>query len=164
VYPMKNDHLSASAQKVQASLTALGLDCHVVELPGSTRTAEEAAQAIGCAAGQIVKSLVLVGKKSKRTFLVLASGPNRVDLAAIGVHVGEKVKMASAERVRQQTGFAVGGVPPLGHANPLPAYIDRCLIGYAEIWAAAGTPHAVFRLTPADLVRMTNGEVIDIVG
>ena len=161
---MNADTLSASAQKVQAALTVLGLDCQVIELPGSTRTAEEAAQAIGCTVAQIVKSLVLVGKKSKRTYLVLASGPNRVDLAAVGVHTGEKVKMASADCVRQQTGFAIGGVPPVGHANPLPAYIDRCLMDHDEIWAAAGTPHAVFRLTPADLQGMTKGEVIDLAG
>lgn len=161
---MNDDSLSASAQKVQAALTALGLACQVVELPGSTRTADEAAQAIGCTVGQIVKSLVLAGKKSKRTILVLASGPNRVDLAVVGAHVGEKVKMASPDRVRQQTGFAIGGVPPLGHDHPIPAYIDRHLMGYDEIWAAAGTPHAVFRLTPVDLQRMTGGEVIDIGG
>ena len=160
---MTNDTLSASAQKVQAALNALGLDCQVIELPDSTRTAGEAAQAIGCTVGQIVKSLVLTGKKSNHIILVLASGPNRVDLAAVGAYVGEKLKMASADRVRQQTGFAIGGVPPLGHANPIPAYIDRHLMGYDEIWAAAGTPHAVFRLTPADLQRMTGGEVISIV-
>jgi Cys-tRNA(Pro) deacylase len=159
---MNNEALSASAQKVQTALAALGLDCQVVELPDSTRTADEAARAIGCNVGQIVKSLVLAGKKSKQTVLVLASGPNRVDLAAVGAYVGEKLKMASADRVREQTGFAIGGVPPLGHAHPIPAYIDSDLMGYDEIWAAAGTPHAVFRLTPADLQRMTNGEVIDI--
>jgi Cys-tRNA(Pro) deacylase len=159
---MSNDSLSASARKVQAALAALDLDCQVVELPDSTRTAEEAAQAIGCTVGQIVKSLVLAGKKSSHTYLVLASGQNRVDFKAVGTYLGEKVKMASPDHVRQQTGFAIGGVPPLGHANPITAFIDRHLMRYDTIWAAAGTPHAVFRLTPADLQRMTGGEVINI--
>ncbi|MGB9879954.1 MAG: YbaK/EbsC family protein, partial [Anaerolineae bacterium] len=130
--------------------------------PQSTRTAAEAAQAVGCAVGQIVKSLVFRGKETHKPILVLASGANRVDEKALAHWVGEPIEKADADFVREQTGFAIGGVPPIGHIQPLPTYIDQDLLLYDEIWAAAGTPHAVFRLTPADLVRMTNGMVTPV--
>lgn len=154
--------LSSSAQKVQAALQKLGMDLQVVELPGSTRTALEAAQAVGCEVGQIVKSLVFKGKRSERPVLVVASGANRVDERRVEALIGEPLGKADADFVRQHTGFVIGGVPPVGHPEKLETFIDRDLLQYPEIWAAAGTPHAVFRLTPEDLVRMTGGRVEDI--
>jgi prolyl-tRNA editing enzyme YbaK/EbsC (Cys-tRNA(Pro) deacylase) len=154
--------LSTSARKVQQALQALGLDLQVVELPGSTRTAVEAAQAVGCQVGQIVKSLVFKGKRSQRPILVVASGQNRVDERLVEALIGEPLGKADADFVRQHTGFVIGGVPPVGHTQPLETYIDEDLLQYDEIWAAAGTPHAVFRLTPDDLVKMTGGQVAAI--
>lgn len=154
--------LSPSAQKVQQALQALGMTLQVVELPDSTRTAIEAAQAVGCQVGQIVKSLIFKTKRSQRALLVIASGSNRVDEKLIEARIGEPLGKADAEFVRQQTGFAIGGVPPLGHASPLLTFIDQDLLQYERVWAAAGTPHAVFALNPADLARMTGGEIIPI--
>ena len=155
-------NLSPSAQKVQDALQALGFTLQVVELPDSTRTAVEAAQAIGCQVGQIVKSLVFKGKRSERPILVIASGSNRVNEKAIEALIGEPLGKADADFVRQRTGFVIGGVPPVGHASPLVTFIDQDLLQFSEVWAAAGTPHAVFRLNPADLPRMTGGRVIQI--
>ena len=157
-----DEALSASARKVQQALQVLGLDLQVIELPGSTRTALEAAQAVGCQVGQIVKSLVFKAKRSQRPILVVASGSNRVDERRIEALIGEPLGKADADFVRQQTGFVIGGVPPVGHTQRLETFIDEDLMQYAEIWAAAGTPHAVFRLTPADLVKMTGGQVTAI--
>lgn len=157
-----SEPLSPSAQKVQDALAKMGLFLQVVELPGSTRTAVEAAQAIGCQVGQIVKSLVFKTKRSGRPVLVAASGPNRVDERQIEALIAEPLGKADAEFVRQRTGFVIGGVPPVGHSEQLETFIDQDLMQYEEIWAAAGTPHAVFRLSPADLVKMTGGRVIDL--
>jgi prolyl-tRNA editing enzyme YbaK/EbsC (Cys-tRNA(Pro) deacylase) len=157
-----NNSLSSSAQKVQDSLHALGLSLSVVELPNSTRTAVEAAQAVGCQVGQIVKSLIFKGKRSERPILVIASGANRVDEKIIESRIGEPLGKADADFVRQKTGFVIGGVPPVGHASPLATYIDADLLLYERVWAAAGTPHAVFQLDPADLARMTGGEIIQV--
>lgn len=154
--------LSPSAKKVQHALTALGLPLEVVELPGSTRTAVEAAQAIGCQVGQIVKSLVFKSKRSQRPILVIASGINRVDEKKIEALIGEPLGKADAGFVRQHTGFVIGGVPPVGHLQPLETYIDEDLLQYEEIWAAAGTPHAVFRLQPKDLEQMSAGRVVSV--
>jgi len=154
--------LSPSAKKVQEALLASGLSLQVVELPGSTRTALEAAQAVGCQVGQIVKSLVFKSKRSLQPVLVLASGANRVDERKIETLIGEPLGKADADFVRQQTGFVIGGVPPVGHPQQLLAFIDRDLLEHAELWAAAGTPHAVFRLRPQDLVSITGGKVVDI--
>jgi prolyl-tRNA editing enzyme YbaK/EbsC (Cys-tRNA(Pro) deacylase) len=154
--------LSTSAQKVQDVLAELGMTLQVVELPSSTRTAVEAAQAVGCQVGQIVKSLVFRGAHSDRPVLVVASGANRVNETRLGDLLGEPIAKADADYVRLRTGFAIGGVPPLAHAEPLTIFIDQDLLQYAEIWAAAGTPHAVFCLTPAQLVAMTGGRVVQI--
>ena len=159
---MDQKPLSASAQKVQDALSARGMTLQVVELPGSTRTAQEAAQAIGCDVGQIVKSLVFKGKRSGKPVLVIASGSNRVDERKIEALIGEPLGKADADFVRQQTGFVIGGVPPVGHSQPLLTYVDADLLEYAEIWAAAGTPHAVFRLTPQELCELTGGEVLEL--
>ena len=154
--------LSASALKVQQALDQLGLSLQVVELPGSTRTAVEAAQAVGCQVGQIVKSLVFKSMSSGRPILVLASGPNRVDEKRIAALIGEPLGKADADFVRQHTGFVIGGVPPVGHLEKLVTFIDQDLLAFDELWAAAGTPHAVFRLKPADLLRITAGQVAEI--
>jgi prolyl-tRNA editing enzyme YbaK/EbsC (Cys-tRNA(Pro) deacylase) len=154
--------LSTSAQKVQDVLAELGMTLQVVELPSSTRTAVEAAQAVGCQVGQIVKSLVFRGAHSYRPVLIVASGANRVNEARLGAALGEPIAKADADYVRLRTGFAIGGVPPLAHAEPLSIFIDQDLLQYSEIWAAAGTPHAVFCLTPAQLVTMTGGTVTQI--
>jgi prolyl-tRNA editing enzyme YbaK/EbsC (Cys-tRNA(Pro) deacylase) len=154
--------LSASAQKVQEALTALGLPCQVVELPASTRTAQEAAQAIGCTVAQIVKSLIFRGTRTGRALLVLVSGVNRVNEKRLGEMAGEPVGKADADFVRRHAGFAIGGVPPLGHFTGIETYIDADLLQYPEIWAAAGTPRAVFRLSPQDLQKMNHGSVVSI--
>jgi len=154
--------LSASAQKVQEALTALGLPCQVVELPASTRTAQEAAQAIGCTVAQIVKSLIFRGTRTGKPFLVLASGVNRVNEKRLSEMTGEPIGKADADFVRQHTGFAIGGIPPVGHPTPIETYIDADLLQYQEIWAAAGTPRAVFRLIPQDLQKMNHGSIVSI--
>lgn len=156
------NNLSPSARKVQQALQAMGFELQVVELPDSTRTAAEAAQAVGCQVGQIVKSLVFKAKRSQRPVLVVASGANRVNEKAIEALIGEPLGRADADFVRQRTGFAIGGVPPVGHSERLETFIDEDLLQHAEIWAAAGTPNAVFRLAPGDLARMTGGRVVKI--
>lgn len=154
--------LSASARKVQQALAAHGLGTEVVELPDSTRSASEAAQAIGCGVAQIVKSLLFKTIKTGRPVLVLASGVNRVDEKKLRRIVGEKIGKADAAFVREQTGFAIGGVPPIGHNTPLTPLIDADLLQHDQLWAAAGTPHAVFALTPDDLQTITAGQVEDV--
>ncbi len=157
------ESLSASAQKVQDALTARGFGTiRVVELPGTTRTAADAAAAIGCTVAQIAKSLVFKGATSGDPVLVIASGPNRVNVERIAEHLGEPIEKADADYVRARTGFVIGGVPPVGHSEALRTFIDRDLLAHGDIWAAAGTPHAVFPLTPDDLVRMTGGDVISV--
>jgi prolyl-tRNA editing enzyme YbaK/EbsC (Cys-tRNA(Pro) deacylase) len=156
------EKLQSSAKKVQEALTALGLSCQVVELPASTRTAQEAAQAIGCTVAQIVKSLIFRGTRTGKPILVLASGVNRVNEQRLGEMAGEPIGKADADFVRKHTGFAIGGVPPVGHSTPIETYIDADLLQYQEIWAAAGTPRAVFRLIPQDLQKMNHGSIVSI--
>ncbi|HLX58986.1 MAG TPA: YbaK/EbsC family protein [Ktedonobacteraceae bacterium] len=151
-----------SVQKVQHTLKSLGFSDEIVVFPDSTRTAIEAAQAVGCQVGQIVKSLVFKGALTHKPVLVLASGSNRVNEQRLAALVGEKIEKADADFVRQHTGFAVGGVPPVAHSERLDTFIDEDLLQYAEIWAAAGSPHAVFRLTPGDLQSLTGGQVVSI--
>ena len=154
--------LSKSAQRVQNALDKQGKTFQVIELPDSTRTAVDAARAVGCQLGQIVKSLVFKAKRSKRPVLVIASGSNRVDERKIEALIGEPLGKADADFVRSSTGFAIGGVPPVGHDPEMPVFIDNDLLQYDEVWAAAGTPHAVFRLDPQDLQSMTGGVLVDI--
>ena len=155
-------NLSPSAQKVQQALNAFGIRLQVVELQASTRTAVEAAQAAGCQLGQICKSLIFKTALTGRPVLVIASGVNRVNEAKMSELVGEALIKADPEFVRQHTGFAIGGVPPVALSQPLATYIDQDLLSHQEIWAAAGTPNAIFCLTPADLVRITGGQVVSI--
>lgn len=154
--------LSAAAQRVQDALNALGVACQVVELPESTHSAAEAAQAIGCRVEQIAKSLVFRGRSTNQPILAIVSGGNRVDEEKLAVLVAEPVARANADYVRQQTGYAIGGVPPVGHVQSLTCVVDEDLLQYEQIWAAAGTPRAVFRLTPADLQRITDGRVVSV--
>ncbi len=154
--------LSPSAQKIQAQLKALGVACTVVEMGQTTRSAQDAARAVGCEVGQIAKSLVFEGAASHRAVLVITSGANRVDEAVVSRAVAEPVLKASAEFVRRKTGFAIGGVPPVGHAEALTVFIDEDLMAHAEIWAAAGTPQAVFKLTPQELQKITGGRVVRV--
>jgi len=157
-----SDELKSSAQKVQKALQAQGLNCEIVQMQETTRTAKDAAQAVGCEVGQIVKSLIFKSKQSRKPILVVASGANRVNEKVLGQQISEPVKMANAEFVREMTGFAIGGVPPVGHQHPLTIFIDEDLLQYEEIWAAAGTPHAVFKLTPDELKMITDGKVISV--
>ncbi len=152
----------ASVRRVEAALAERGFAFQVKEFPVSTRTSAEAAAAIGCAVGQIAKSLVFRGARSGQAVLIVASGANRVDPAKAEALLGEAIGRADAEFVRAATGFAIGGVPPVGHDRPLATLIDRDLLAYDEIWAAAGTPNAVFRLTPEDLGQLTGGRVGDL--
>ena len=154
--------LTASAQRVQDALQGKGFTCEVIELPEKTRTAQEAAQAIGCRVEQIAKSLIFKGTHTNRPILVVASGSNRVDEKKLSEHVSEPVEKADAGFVRERTGFVIGGVPPIGHSERFEIFIDEALLHYEEIWAAAGNPHAVFKLTPSDLLRMTNGQVVSV--
>ena len=156
------DNLSASARKVQEALNALGMHCKVLELPDSTRTACEAALAVDCEVGQIVKSIVMMGSITHRPVMIIASGSNRVNEGKIGDILGEPIEKADAEFVRVHTGYAIGGVPPVGLSNQIVTFIDEDLLKYATVWAAAGTPHAVFEFNPQDLPRMTGGRVISI--
>lgn len=151
--------LSGSARRVQDALLGFGRELRVVELPGSTRSAAEAALAIGCRVEQIAKSLVFKGSTTGSPVLIIASGVNRVNESAVAEFLGEPIERADADFVRQRTGFAIGGIPPLGHLEQLLTVIDEDLLLYDEIWAAAGTPHAVFCLTPPDLIQITGGAV-----
>jgi prolyl-tRNA editing enzyme YbaK/EbsC (Cys-tRNA(Pro) deacylase) len=150
--------VSPSLQKVQRTADSLGLSITVREMPQSTRTADEAATACGCSVGQIVKSLVFAGAESGTPFLLLVSGANRVDQAGVAGVLGEPLVRPDAAQVRDWTGFVIGGIPPFGHETPLRTFIDRDLLAHAEVWAAAGTPNAVFSVDPralAEAVRAT---------
>ena len=151
--------LSPTAQKVQDLLTERGFDCTVIEHAESTRTAEEAADRAGCLLGQITKSLIFKGRQSGKPILVLTSGANRVNEKLISEYAGEPIGRADADFVRDVTGFAIGGVPPLGHAQPMETYLDEDLLQYPTVWAAAGTPNAIFELTPGALLEMTSANV-----
>jgi len=154
--------LSPSVQKVQDAIKGLGFSIEVVELEATTRTSADAAQAVGCNVGQIAKSLIFQGTISHRPILVIASGSNRVNEKRIAEMISESIGKADADFVRQHTGFAIGGVPPVGHLEKLEIFIDEDLLKHEEIWAAAGSPHAVFRLTPSDLIKMTGGRVTSV--
>ena len=152
-------NLSPSAQKIQDLLNSLGYDYTVIEHAESTRTAQEAAERAGCELGQIVKSLIFKGKNSGKPILVLTSGANRVDEKRIREYAGEGIGKADADFVRAVTGYAIGGVPPVGHVQKMETYIDEDFLQYHTVWAAAGTPNAIFELKTPDLQKMTDGKV-----
>lgn len=149
--------LKNSAKRVQEFLLAKGFSFNVRELPGSTRTAQEAADSIGCTVSQIAKSLVFKEMETDLPILVIASGSNRVDVKKIEKSTGLKLGKADGKYVKKRVGYAIGGVPPVGHNKPLNTILDPDLKKYKEIWAAAGTPFAVFQLQPDDLESLTNG-------
>ena len=154
--------LSNSAKRVQDFLSAMGFSFEVKELPGSTKTAQEAADSIGCTVPQIAKSLVFKEKKSNRPILVIASGSNRVDVKKIQKSTRLKLGRADGKYVKERVGYAIGGVPPVGHNEPLETILDPDLKKFEVIWAAAGTPFAVFQLKPTDLEPLTKGRWIDL--
>lgn len=158
---MKSE-LSHSAKRVQDFLSDKGFSFEVKELPSSTRTAQEAADSIGCTVPQIAKSLVFKEKETGCPILVIASGSNRVDLKKIHKSTGLNLGKADGKFVKDRVGYAIGGVPPAGHDEPLETLLDVDLKKYETIWAAAGTPSAVFQLKPADLGSLTNGKWIDL--
>jgi prolyl-tRNA editing enzyme YbaK/EbsC (Cys-tRNA(Pro) deacylase) len=154
--------LSPSAQKIQDQLKELGYQYTVIEHAESTRTAQEAADRAGCELGQIVKSLIFKGQESGKPILVLTSGANRVDEKRISGYAGEPIGRADADFVRAVTGFAIGGVPPFGHLLIMDTYLDEDFLRYETIWAAAGTPNAIFELKTEDLQKLTNGKVVQV--
>ncbi len=154
--------LPPSAQKIQDLLFAKGLDLKVVTFPESTHTAQEAADAIGCQVAEIAKSIALATVATNRLVIVITSGINRVSIDKVSAMVGEKVKRANADFVKENTGFAIGGVPPIGHSEPATILIDEDLMQFERIFAAAGMPNAVFGLSPAQLAELTDGLISNI--
>ena len=146
--------------RMRAALEAAGLDCEVLTLPGSTRTAAEAAAAVGCKVGEIAKSLVF--RAGERAVVAILSGDHRLDTAKLGETLGEAVSRADADFVRATTGFAIGGVPPLGHATPVPVFMDAGLFRFERIWAAAGSPFSVFAIEPGRLRDAGGATVADL--
>ena len=155
--------LSPSAQRVQAALDAAGLDCRVVEHASTARTSAEAAALLGCDVAQIAKSLVFRrGANGDGAVLVIASGANRVDEAKVAAILDAPIGRADAAFVRQVTGYAIGGIPPLGHATAMPVLVDRTLASFEVVYAAGGTPNALFPIAPTDLVRACGGTLADV--
>lgn len=154
--------LPAAAQRVADAARTAGLEISVVVMPASTRTAEDAASACGTSVGQIVKSLVFRGKESGRPVLLLVSGVNRVDEKRVGRRIGEALSRPDADFVRAETGYAIGGIPPIGHPQAIAVYMDRDLLAHEVVWAAAGTPNAVFSVDPAALEKATGATVLSV--
>lgn len=159
---MNVSKLSASATRVFRALAEKGLPCDIRELSDSTRSAAEAAEAVGCHVSQIAKSLVFKGEHTDQGVLVIASGSNRVDLRKIGCLLGEDLIRMEGAEVNRRTGFAIGGIPPVGHDEKMSCFFDHDLLAFDEIWAAAGTPFAVFPCKPTDLLRITAATVVDL--
>lgn len=150
--------MSKSLKRVQAALSEAGVAVQIIETPASTRTAPEAAEAAGVALDQIVKSILFAGE-SGELYLFLTAGGQQVDLAKAAALAGETLLRADADVVRKVTGFAIGGVAPLGHLNALPLWMDPHLMGFDQVWAAAGTPHHIFAIAPEVLQRLTKAVV-----
>ncbi|MDA1330133.1 MAG: YbaK/EbsC family protein [Chloroflexi bacterium] len=151
--------VNPTAIQFQEEINARGIDTRVFEFDETTRTAQDAANAIGCEVGQIVKSLVFQGANSGKAILILISGANRVDVEQLGAEIGEALKKADADFVRAATGYAIGGVPPFGHASTSRPIVDEDLLKFDILWAAAGTPNAVFSVTTNELLRACGGSV-----
>jgi prolyl-tRNA editing enzyme YbaK/EbsC (Cys-tRNA(Pro) deacylase) len=154
---MSAARLPASAERVQQALSAAGVHSRVVELQVAARTSQQAADALGIEVGQIAKSLIFRAVPSGRAVLVIAAGDRRVSEARIGALLGEAIERATPEFVREHAGFAIGGVAPLGHVRPLVTFVDASLRRFATVWAAGGTPHCVFPITPDALVGVSGG-------
>ena len=146
--------------RVGAALEAAGLDCTIRTLPASTRTAVEAAAAVGCSVAEIAKTLVF--RAGDRAVVAIMSGDNRLDPGKLAAALGEQVGRADADFVRAATGFAIGGVPPLGYATPVGAFMDADLFRFAEVWAAGGSPFSVFPIAPARLRDISGAKVEDL--
>lgn len=155
-------NLPRSSLRVMDAAARLGISTEIIEMPDSTRTAQEAARACGCDVAQIVKSLIFKGSQSGRPLLLLVSGANRVDERVAAEAIGEAFRRADADFVRETTGYAIGGIPPFGHDRPLRTYMDRELLGFDVVWAAAGTPRTIMRLKPASLLEATRAELIAV--
>ncbi|MBB04244.1 MAG: aminoacyl-tRNA deacylase [Pseudooceanicola sp.] len=154
--------MSKSMKRVSRALADAGIEVEIVEL-GTARTAQEAAEGVGCHLDQIAKSIIFAGETSGEALLFLTAGGNMVDQAKASALAGEPLCKADAALIRAQTGFAIGGVAPLGHLNPIRAWTDPKLLTFERIWAAAGTPHHVFALNPADLLRISGSQQADFV-
>jgi prolyl-tRNA editing enzyme YbaK/EbsC (Cys-tRNA(Pro) deacylase) len=154
------DQRRSAPDRVQAALSAAGVVARIEEFPSSTRTAQDAAAAVGTSVGQIVKSLVFVAGGAP--VLALVSGANRLDPARLAGLTGLPIDKADADAVRQATGYSIGGVPPVGFLAPIPTFIDRDLLQYDVVWAAAGTPRHVFPIAPQELVRITGGRIAEL--
>lgn len=159
---MKN--LPPSAMRVASVARNLGLEIQIRIMTDATRTAEEAARACGTTPAQIVKSLIFEGKESGQPLLFLVSGKNRVDEKAVAARIGEKLKRPDAQRVREITGYAIGGIPPIGHPTQLKAYVDPDLLAFDIVWAAAGTPNSVFPVDPKKLAEAAGAETLAMGG
>lgn len=158
------ENLPSSVLRVAEAARNLGLDVEIRLMTETTRTAEEAAQACGTTPAQIVKSLIFEGRDSGRPLLFLVSGKNRVDEKAVAGRIGEKLKRPDAQRVRDITGYAIGGIPPIGHPTQLKAYVDPDLLAFDTVWAAAGTPNAVFPVDPKKLAAAAGAETLPMGG
>lgn len=159
----QNQTSAQSAPSVQKALEKHGVDCAVIELPDSVRTASDAAAEIGCDVGQIVKSLIYKTQSTGQPVLVLVSGLNRLNERSVEHQLGGEVTKANADFARDFTGFSIGGIPPVGHKKSIKLiFIDKALMEFDDVWAAAGTPNTVFNIKSTDLVAMTNGTVISI--
>ena len=152
--------MSKSLKRVRAALEAAGIDTEIRETP-MARTARDAADALGVEVDQIAKSIIFQGRDSGQAILFLTAGGSQVDPDKAALCAGEPLDRADATLVRKQTGFAIGGVSPVGHLNPIRAFFDPRLSEFPEIWAAAGTPHHVFRASPPDLLRISDAKVSD---
>lgn len=156
--------MSKSVKRVEKALIDAGLTTEIKRMPESTRTAEEAALACECAVGQIVKSLIFQGKETDQMKLLLVSGDHQVDMDVVKSTIGEELGRADPRAVREVTGFAIGGVSPIGHLTPLATFMDEHLLTFDSVWAAAGAPNAVFDIDPQTLLEMTGAIKLKVTG
>ncbi len=155
--------MSKSLERVRSALRAVGIDSEILEMPAETRTARQAADAAGCELDQILKSIIFRGERSGRAILFMTAGGNQVDPGKASALAGEPLGKADAALIRDQTGFAIGGVAPLGHNSPVASYLDPRLMDFPLIWAAAGTPRHIFAVKPAVLHRISGAQLSDFV-
>ncbi len=153
--------MSKSLKRVRAALEAGGITADILEMAEGTRTADEAARAAGCDIDQIVKSIVFRGEADGRAVMFLTAGGNQVDPAKASHAAGEALGKADAALIRSQTGFAIGGVAPIGHLNPIHAFFDPRLLDFALVWAAAGTPRHIFAADPREILRLSGAQKVD---
>ena len=153
--------MSKSLKRVKHALEQANIKTEILEMPGETRTAEQAATAAGCQLDQIAKSVIFCGLESNRAVLFLTAGGNQVDTEKATAAAGEPLGKADAQLIRQQTGFAIGGVSPLGHLSEIRAFMDPRLLEFTEIWAAAGTPRHIFPVSPLKILEICNAQITD---